>query len=345
MKVAFVVPKFYLGGRIFAEHDTIANRDDCLRPFIELRNALIQEGVTLATFDQLPACEADLILCLNMPQADDRVWQTAARRGVPVSVLAMESEHIHALNADPVLIARCKNIFTTRDGVIDRTKFLPIRFAQQLRKPLLQPWIGRKFACMVAGNKASSHPDELYSKRLEIIRWYDSHHPNLFDLYGTGWEVPAPSNLPMRLARRLPVLRSLLAPNLRVYRGVIEQKLETLAGYRFCFCYENFSTPEGWITEKIFDAMFAGCVPVYWGPSNVAHHIPAECYINASKLSGSLAIHEQLTSFNDTQCKDIVESIARFLESDQATQFSVATFVATVVEHLLKHRENRNEDR
>jgi hypothetical protein len=187
---------------------------------------------------------------------------------------------------------------------------------------------------MVSGNKSSSHPDELYSRRLDIINWYDAHHPALFDLFGTGWEAPAPSSLPMRVARRLPVLRSLLAPKLNVYRGTIGQKLETLAGYRFCFCYENFSSPDGWITEKIFDAMFAGCVPVYWGPDNISHHIPSTCFIDASKLSEPQVIHERLASLDDTQCNDIVESIDSYLRSEKATKFSVATFVTTVAEHL-----------
>ena len=334
MKIAFVVPPFFSGGRIFAEHDPLANRDDCLRPFIELRRSLTQERVTLATVDELPVEEADAVLCLNMPQAGDKMWCKAARRGIPVHVIALESEYIHTLNADPVLIARCATIFTSRGDVIDGTKFLPIRFAQQLRPSLKRPWADRKFACMVSGNKASSHPDELYSRRLDMIRWYEAHHHDLFDLFGTGWEAPAPSSLIMRVARRLPVLRALLAPKLRVYRGTIGQKLDTLAGYRFSFCYENFSSPDGWITEKIFDAMFAGCVPVYWGSKSIAHHIPAACYIDASKLSEPQAIHEQLASLDDTQCNDIVDSIDSYLQSDQAAEFSVATFVTTVAQHL-----------
>lgn len=341
MKVAFVVPPFFSKGRIFDEYDPVTNRDDCLRPFIELRRALMQQGVTLATADESPVGEADAVLCLNMPRTGDAMWKAAALRGIPVHVIALESEYIHTQNADPVLIARCSSIFTSRDDIIDGAKFLPVRFAQQLRPPLKRPWAGRKFACMVSGNKASSHPDELYSKRLDLIRWYDGHHSDLFDLFGTGWEAPAPSSLPMRVARRLPVLRSLLAPKLKVYRGTTGQKLETLAGYRFSFCYENFSSPDGWITEKIFDAMFAGCVPVYWGPDNVGHHIPATCYIDASKLSEPQKVHELLASLDDTQCNDIVESIDSYLRSDQAIEFSVTTFVATVAKHLVKHQEKQ----
>ena len=334
MKVCFVVPSFFAKGRIFDEYDPVANRDDCLRPFIELQRTLRYQGVILATEDQVPMEAADAVLCLNMPKASSVMWEIVARRGVPVHVIALESVYIHAPNGDPDLIARCKSIFTSRDDIIDGIKFFPIRFAQQLTPSYRRSWADRKFACMVSGNKASSHPDELYSQRLDVIHWYDRHHSKLFHLFGAGWNTPTPSNLFMRAARRLPFIPSLLAPKLKVYRGTIEQKLDTLADYRFCFCYENFSSPDGWITEKIFDAMFAGCVPVYWGPNNIEYHIPSACYIDASKLSEPQAIHELLVSFDDRQCAAVVDAIDDYLRSEQAAEFSIATFVKTIGKRL-----------
>jgi len=40
---------------------------------------------------------------------------------------------------------------------------------------------------MIAGNKRSSHPLELYSERLRAIEWFEKEHPADFDLYGIGW--------------------------------------------------------------------------------------------------------------------------------------------------------------
>ena len=39
---------------------------------------------------------------------------------------------------------------------------------------------------------------------------------------------------------------------------------ENLANYRFNLCPEN-SLGEGYITEKIFDSIRSGCIPIYWG--------------------------------------------------------------------------------
>ena len=46
-----------------------------------------------------------------------------------------------------------------------------------------------------------------------------------------------------------------------------DDKLEYLKSFRFNVCPEN-SNAYGYVTEKLFDAIDAGCVPVYWGSCN-----------------------------------------------------------------------------
>ena len=43
-----------------------------------------------------------------------------------------------------------------------------------------------------------------------------------------------------------------------------DRKEEYLRQYRFNLCPEN-SLGEGYITEKVFDSISAGCIPIYWG--------------------------------------------------------------------------------
>lgn len=44
-------------------------------------------------------------------------------------------------------------------------------------------------------------------------------------------------------------------------------KLSYLSQFKFNLCPEN-SNYEGYVTEKIFDSLSAGCVPIYWGANN-----------------------------------------------------------------------------
>src|SRR5438445_11355992 len=98
---------------------------------------------------------------------------------------------------------------------------------------------------MFVGNKTSSHPDELYSERLATIRFLDARAPWNFDLYGPDWSSDRPA-----------------------YRGFADNKIAFMKYYKFPIVYENMKNIQGYITEKIFDAFSAGCVPVYWGASN-----------------------------------------------------------------------------
>lgn len=44
-------------------------------------------------------------------------------------------------------------------------------------------------------------------------------------------------------------------------------KYEFLTQYKFNICPENSNSP-GYVTEKIFQAFEAGCIPIYWGSDN-----------------------------------------------------------------------------
>ena len=46
-----------------------------------------------------------------------------------------------------------------------------------------------------------------------------------------------------------------------VYHDIKE---EFLTNYRFCICPEN-SLGDGYITEKVFESIASGCIPIYWG--------------------------------------------------------------------------------
>lgn len=46
-----------------------------------------------------------------------------------------------------------------------------------------------------------------------------------------------------------------------------DHKLDYLQQYRFNLCPEN-SNADGYCTEKVFEAIHSGCIPIYWGSNN-----------------------------------------------------------------------------
>jgi hypothetical protein len=71
-------------------------------------------------------------------------------------------------------------------------------------------------------------------------------------------------------------------------------KLEVIARYKFTLAFEN-SIETDYVSEKLFDPLMAGSVPVYRGAPNVAGFAPAaHCYIDAADFSGPAALAEYL---------------------------------------------------
>lgn len=335
MNISFVVAPFYAGDRIFSLDDPVANRDGCQEPFARLRNVLREAGINLDTQDICPVSEADAVLFFNAPRRTNRDLAIARRRGLPVHVLAMESEYIHRQNGDFALLDTCDTVFTYRDDMGDGKLYFQFRFPQKLRTPLRSAWEGRRFACMLAGNKWSRHPTQLYGTRLEIINWYEKFGADRLDLYGPRWNRPVPRNLAARVAGRVPVLRDLLAPKIGIWRGTAVAKEQVISQHRFCYCYENFTGPSGWITEKIFDVMFAGAVPVYWGADSTHEMIPSDCYVDAREFPSVSELDRHLQGLDDRACAAYVDAAAAFLATPAALDFSIDSFVNVIAGRLI----------
>lgn len=56
-------------------------------------------------------------------------------------------------------------------------------------------------------------------------------------------------------------------------------KLEFLRPYKFNIAFENGSTP-GWTTEKLTDAMWARCLPIYWGSPRIGEEFNPGSFLN-----------------------------------------------------------------
>lgn len=78
-------------------------------------------------------------------------------------------------------------------------------------------------------------------------------------------------------------------------------KLETIANYKFTLCFEN-SLAKDYVTEKFFDPLFAGSVPVYSGAPNVDEFAPGKhCFINIANFNTpeTLAAYLQMLGRDD----------------------------------------------
>jgi alpha-1,3-fucosyltransferase 10 len=86
-------------------------------------------------------------------------------------------------------------------------------------------------------------------------------------------------------------------------------KLATIARYRFTLAFEN-SIARDYVTEKFYDPLVAGSVPVVLGAPNVREFAPAlRCYIDAADFEdpAALAAHLVATARDETAYARLVE--------------------------------------
>ena len=78
-------------------------------------------------------------------------------------------------------------------------------------------------------------------------------------------------------------------------------KLAAISLYRFTLALENSMAPD-YVTEKFFQPLMVGSVPIYRGAPNVAQFAPApHSYIDATDFSGPAALAEFLSEMTDAE--------------------------------------------
>ena len=172
---------------------------------------------------------------------------------------------------------------------------------------------------MINANKKSKIPGELYTKRKEIINWYDKNFPNDFDLYGEGWNKRYFSGNKIIRALNLINIPNWLtmysAP--KTYKGFIDDKLKATSKYKFCFTYENTCAENDYLSEKIFDCMIAGSVPIYLGCPNIEEIVPNQAFVDARKFATFEEIHNHLRSINKVQYGKILHCIREYINGNK----------------------------
>jgi alpha(1,3/1,4) fucosyltransferase len=254
-------------------------------------------------------------------------------------VLLLETPFIFPDNQNPVLLKEYKRIFTWNNDLVDNERYHKLNFPNKIFINPVGDWQNRyKLCCMIAGNKTvkKDSPLELYSERVKTIRWFEKNAPQDFDLYGIGWDKPvARKTLLGKVFRRLESLISqqVFFPS---YRGKVVSKLETLQHYRFTICYENVRDITGYITEKIFDSFFAGCIPVYWGEKNIQHFIPHDCFIDRRDFPTHEALYAFMMALTEPDYRAYQQRMAAFLQSEAVYSFSAEYFVETLVKTIVQ---------
>lgn len=162
------------------------------------------------------------------------------------------------------------------------------------------PFEQRKLITGISANKFSNHPDELYSERARAYKFFEEHYPNEFDFYGVGWDKEEHP----------------------CYGGTVTSKNKIFHSYRFAICLENTKNIKDYVTEKIWDCLCAGIVPIYGGADNVMEYIPKDCYIDYFRFDSLEELAEYLLKMSKEEYQQYLDAAKKLLSTDVKKVFS-----------------------
>jgi alpha(1,3/1,4) fucosyltransferase len=294
----------------FDEH----SRDGCMLPFIALREALQTAGyhctVLSPSFKENELDKDRWFIALEVP-LDKKIVKLLQESPPERSILLMfEPPAVLPHNYNLKLHTPFKMVFTLMHEMVDNIRYFPLYFPQPYlfvaENPV--PYRKRKLCTLIASDKNYTHPFELYSHRRKIIHFFEKHARKKFDFYGVGWDYNKH----------------------RCYIGSIAHKLPYLQNYKFAICYENMIT-KTYITEKIFDCMHAGCIPIYWGAEQISSFIPHNAYIKRENFKSDRALYRFINSMSRTDQGNYLKAAHDFFNSKEAAKFSIQSFVETIL--------------
>jgi hypothetical protein len=335
-KVSLVVSKYLQKNNIFNVNSK-DNRDNIFSCFIKLKKEFSKNGYELNTQDIVSIKNADIVIYYNMPSN----LPLDSEKDKSYLILS-ESELIRKDNYDLNRHKYFNKIFTWHDELVDNLTYFKLNFSHhfpsQINKDLMKK---DKLCILIAGNKMVDHPLELYSKRVEVIRWFEKNYLEDFDLYGVGWDkykFKGPKII--RVFNRIPYFSQLFAKFTKQdylsYKGMVKNKKEVMEKYKFSICYENAQNIPGYITEKIFDSLFAGCVPIYWGANNILDYIPKECFIDKRNFGSYEELYGFIKNMSDYKYIEYLNNIEQYLLSSRKNLFSDEYFSKKIVEVIVK---------
>ncbi len=123
------------------------------------------------------------------------------------------------------------------------------------------------------------------------------------------------------------VLRNRILENDKGYPS----KMSTISGYKFTIAFEN-AVAKDYVTEKFYDPLIAGSVPIYLGAPNIEDFAPGDqCFINASDWESPESLARYIRnaiddkaiyeSYFDWRAKPFKTNFEKLLEEQREHEF------------------------
>ena len=90
----------------------------------------------------------------------------------------------------------------------------------------------------------------------------------------------------------------------------------------------------GWITEKIFDCLRAGTVPIYWGPPNINDYVDREAFVDRTQFRSDAELASYLEDLPEPEFLKLRMAGQDYLRSKRFEVFLSPAFADSVIRRL-----------
>ncbi len=333
---------FYNGNRMFTDSYSPIG-DDLAYSTVYLGKRLRALGHQPATLDMEDLASFDAAIFFDHPTFLNPKFRRLRALDTKLYLFLAENAAMRPDNYWRFNHAPFEKVFTWNPQWVDNKKyfksFLTLRIPDNFR---INPDEKLKFCVTIASQKYSSHPKEIYSERVRIIRWFEREHPSEFDLYGTCWDrlyftgKLARLNLLLeRVYRAFP--KTFHCRRFPSHRGTVNSKNATMRHYKFAVCYENSVFP-GYVSEKIFDGLFAGCIPIYLGAPDITDYIPPDVFIDRRNFNSNEELYRYLVNMPQAEYERYLDEIESFVRGEQIKPFGPESLTNLILKQIVESK-------
>jgi alpha(1,3/1,4) fucosyltransferase len=97
-------------------------------------------------------------------------------------------------------------------------------------------------------------------------------------------------------------------------------KIAFLKPFKFNIAYENRAFP-GYATEKIFDAMTARCLPIYWGDPHINEQFNPRGFLNRADFPSDEALIEKIIELDQDDAKYLEYLRQPYFHNDRPSEY------------------------
>lgn len=329
----------------------VSETDHWMDPMRYLAYLADTKGIELHTEDLVDLAKADALILQELPMTRyeiERLRELYPRLKLILQILETPIGRSWAFDPEN---HKCFDAVVTYDKVPagSRKYFnynIPVGgFSkwQELRPGIA--WENRRVASMVAHARLGS-PKIPRKSGLGVIKagWKFTFETWLGYIYNSGSLFSERISVASALAYLLPGDFHIFGPSWDIFSNkAISQawqgsftgsKLDLLGRYKFHLAYENCLNDNGYISEKLFDALLAGTVPVYLGNASITDQVPSACFIDSRLFSSPKKLGLFLKEMSKHQWEEMRRAGDEFLLTQAEGRFGSVQYAYAVIDAL-----------